>query len=466
VKTSGLNDHKIPGDLSGEPGLNVLYLLFPNLEFSLVQQNPVKPKGKFFHQSGMLWLNQETAAFPGLEPGQPLEKRIEKGLLIVVPFDPNLALLEQGFEERAFFSKKASPKEFSSKTSKANVRAFVRNCLLNAFEFRKLPFVQLWYYPKQYSTVFCFHVDLDFLDEDTTKTISLFDKLAIEPTWFLNLEAAETCKDKSIVSAITKQRLVGQHGLEHNYWQDDKKSEQNVLLAHKALEKMQVEAKSFSAPNGVWNQGIAKALEKLSYETAIAFSLANDDLPFNPMVQGKKSSVLFIPTHSICIALLKQYDFSETDVTEYFLDVITRNKAANLPIMLYSHPFKEIARFPKAIEKIAEAVKQDKEIWATDYFAFADWWNKRQKSLFSIQFNGMQLAINAKCPKEASFRLVKNGKQFLFPATQKKVDVTKLGKGSQMYSGFIQDTVKKPSPKGKKHLAKSAAGRVISLFKK
>jgi hypothetical protein len=440
--------------------------LLPNLDFCFEKVRPVHPKGKFFHGSGFLWLDQRIAVFPFHAKGKPFEEKIGEGLVLVLPFDPNSATLEKGFEARAFYSKKAFPKELASKTSKAAVRAFARNALMHLFGERSIPFVQLWYYPKQFQTAFCFHVDLDFIDKDTQTAARIFNSSRLRPYWFLNMAAAQKAEKKFLKTAL-EQGLVGQHGFEHGHWpSDEKKSFQNTAKADKALKKLGVKTKAFSAPNGVWSEGIALALEKLEYDFCITFSLDNDNLPFNPLAKGKECRFLLIPTHPVCIALLKQYDLSEQEITEYFLGLIKRNKKANLPIMLYSHPFKEIARFPKAIQAIAKKTRPDKSIWKTDYTEFSKWWAKRQKSRFSLSFDGASIHANASCPKNASFRLLKNGKQFFFPAKTRKQKLSSLKNPIPFFACFIEDTAEKASHRGPKHFVKNAAGKALDVLKK
>lgn len=438
--------------------------ILPELKFQMQRQNPICPKGKFFYGAGMLWLNQQIAVFKGIQPGQPFEKRIGKGLLLALPFDPDSAVLEEGFEKRAFFSEKAKPAEFASKTSKAAVRALVRNCLLRLFEFREIPFVHLWYYPKNYASVLCFHVDLDFIDSDTLKAILLFNSLGMQPVWFVNLQVAENC-DKHILGAILRQRFLGQHAYVHDYWADEAKAMRNTLSGHNKAEALGFSPKCFSAPNGVWNSGIAMALDAKGYDFAIGFSLDNDNLPFNPILSGRAIKTIFIPTHPVGIGLLKQYDFNEKQLMQYFLAVIERNSKANLPIMLYSHPFKEIGRFPTVIEGIVEKIKSDNAIWLANYFQFASWWRKRQRCTFSIEFDGRALAIKAKCHPNASFRIVKSGKQFFLPARSQRIALGKLVRDDEIFTGFLQDTTEKASGFGKKFLAKRAAGKAIRFFR-
>ncbi len=439
--------------------------LLLGIKFEYKSINPVFPSGKFFQGAGTLWLNQNIAVFQGNKPGQPLEKKIGKGTLIVLPFDPNRAVLEHDYERRAFFSEKACPAEFASKTGKATVRAIVRNCLISLFESRDIPLVQFWYYPKKHSSVFCFHVDLDFIDRDTTTSIELFNSLAFEPVWFLNIKAAENVENQRIIELVLRQKFVGQHGFEHNYWDDQTRAFCNVIEGDKKLKEFGINPKAFSAPNGVWGSGIAKAVGKNKYLFEIAFSLDNDNLPFYPIVNKQKATTLFIPVHPVGIALLKQLDFNEEDLGKYFASVIDRNEKANIPIMLYSHPFKEIGRFPKVIEKILDTVKS-KNIWVTNYFEFAKWWKQRMQSSFSAELSDDRLMVKSNAPKDACFRIVMHGKEFFTDTMQGQINLLELNQGKKLFSGFLYDTVEKASPFGKKHRAKHIAGTILASVKR
>ncbi|MCX6799341.1 MAG: polysaccharide deacetylase family protein, partial [Candidatus Diapherotrites archaeon] len=346
------------------------------------------------------------------------------------------------------------------------VRVIVANCIRRLFELRGLPLPHLWYYPKQFKSVFGFHIDMDYFDADTLKTIALMNRLRVDALWFLNMEAAENSSDPKIMQELLCQRQIGQHGYRHAYYSDQQQSHENAIKGDKAARKSGAKPNSFSAPNGVWNNGIGSAVAQLGYDFAMGFGLDQDNLPFNPIVSGKEAPYLFLPSHPICIAMLKAYDFCERDMLDYFKTVIGRNIALGIPLFFYSHPFKEIARFPRVVETIATEARRRGDVWEASHLDFVRWWKKRQGFFFTAQFDGKAVSIKCAAAPDASIAVVSGGKRFFLRAKSQKIKLSSLRGGEKLFDGFVHDTVPRASPFGKKYLAKKLAGHGMNLIRK
>ncbi len=424
----------------------------------------IEPHSDFFSGSGLLWLNGKAAVFEEAAKPSVLLKRIGKGSLIVLPFDPESATLSEKFERRAFVVGIKAVAEFAPAASKSHIRTIVSNCLQRLFESRGLPFVHLWYYPKKFSSVLGFHVDVDFFSDDTIETIQLFKELNFQPTWFLNMQAAASA-EKEIIAQLKKQKFIGQHAFLHRFFSDEKQSHGNAMKGDLEMKKLGFKPCSFSAPNGVWGQSIAKAVQRLGYDFAMGFSLDSENLPFNPIVGGKEASFLFLPTHPVCIGLMKMYDCSEKEMKEYFAKVIERNSALGIPLFFYGHPFKEIARFQNVIKEIFSAARARKDIWVASHLQFAQWWRKRQGIAFSASADNRKVKIKCSSAKGVCIRIIFNGKQTFAKAKNSGIEFRQLRKGKKLPIGFLHDTAVKPSALGKKHLAKKfAAWGVKKVF--
>jgi len=441
--------------------------LLPDLAFNELFVKFIRPHGVFFHGTGLTWLHGKAAVFEGQKEPAPAERRVGKGRILVLPFDPNEATLDARYERRGFFAKKAFPAEFAPAVSKRNVRTIVVNCIRALFDARELPLVQKWYYPYSYKSVFSFHIDVDYFDRDTLSTIALMNRLGVPALWFPNMEAASNSPDQAIMQELKKQPHMGQHAFEHNYFPDSLLAYKNALKGHREAKKSGLAPQSFSAPNGVWGPGIALAVEKMGYPFAMGFALDGDNLPFYPMLCAcERAKFLFVPTHPICIGMLKSYDFSEKDMVHYFRMVVERNSALNLPIFLYSHPFKEMARFHRVVGGIAAAIRERRDIWWADHASFAEWWKKREKISFSAAFGSGAVQIRCRNYPGASLAITMGGKRYLVHAKTQSVKPQALPGGEQLFGQTINDTVPKPSGFGKKYLAKKAAGRGLNLVKK
>jgi hypothetical protein len=427
----------------------------------------IEPKGVFFNGAGLLWLNQSAAIFEGQKQPLPLLKKIGNGFMIALPFDPESATMNEAFERKGFFAGKAVIAEFAPAASKTNSRIIASNCIKRLFELRGFPFLHLWYYPKQFKSVFSFHVDVDDFSKEVLPAIKLFKELGFQPTWFLNMQAAEKAESSEIISELKRQPFIGQHAFEHIFFADSGESYGNVMKGHLEMEKLGFNPNCFSAPNGVWSQGIARAVQALGYDFAVAFSLDSDNLPFNPIVEGKEAGFLFLPTHPICIGLLKMYDFNEREMIDYFNMIIERNASAALPLLLYGHPFEKIGSKPDVIKSIFSAVRARKDIWVATHQQFLQWWEKRQVVSFKAILEGNKVKIICNTVPDASIRVVFDGRQSFLTLKNQEAGVTEFEKGKPVFSGTIKDTMPKPSFFGKKHLAKKAGAWVIkNIFRK
>ncbi len=462
---------------------NFVSKIYSSIRFEEKHAKFIEPHSDFFVGSGLLWLNsraaffaeqknlgkrgfarQNHAVFEGAAKPSALLKRIGKGSLIVLPFDPESAILSEKFERRAFVVGKKAVGEFAPSASKSHIRKVVSNCLQRLFELRGLPFVHLWYYPKKFSSVLSFHVDVDFFSDDTIKTIQLFKEINFQPTWFLNMQAAASA-EKEIIAQLKKQKFIGQHAFLHQFFSNEKQSYLNAVKADLEIKKLGFKPCSFSAPNGVWGQGIAKAVQRLGYDFAMGFSLDSENLPFNPIVDGKEAGFLFLPTHPVCIGLMKMYDCSEKEMIRYFKAIIERNSALGIPLFFYGHPFKEIARFQNVIKEVFSAARARKDIWVASHLQFAQWWRKRQGIAFKAVADEGKVKINCRNSKDAFFRIVFNGKQTFAMAKNSEIELRQLRKGKKLPCMFLHDTAVKPSGLGKKHLAKKfAAWGVKKVF--
>lgn len=426
----------------------------------------LSPEGNHFRGAGLTWLVGKAALFNGQEKPMPFEKSVGKGFLLVLPFDPEQETLSTAFTKRGFVAGKAAVAEFSPISSKSNIRTITSNCIKRLFELRKLPFVQLGYYPKAFKSVFCFHIDADTYTKDSAKTIELFKELGFNATWFLNLEAAQTEQAPEIVALLKDEPFIGQHAFIHDYFDDQETSFKNVMKGDAEIKKLGFEPNSFSAPNGVWGKGVARAVKKLGYDYAMAFSLDCENFPFNPIVEGKEAGFLFLPTHPVCIGILKAYDYTEGEMIDYYKMVVERNSKAFLPLLLYGHAFKRIARFPNVIRSIFKDVKARKDIWVTNHGGFVLWWKERQRTSFKASFEGNFIEIKTSSGSRASLRVEFEDKQVFLPLKQGVVPLQKLSFGQAVSMETLNDTAPKPSSFGKKHLAKGFISKFLEKAKR
>ncbi len=422
----------------------------------------IEPRGKLFSGTGVLWLQQKGFLIVGAKQGlvngkQPaiLLKRIGRGLLIVLPFDPEGAFLDQRSGQRWFCSEKASLPETVSVVSKGNLSRLLFNCVLKMFEHRGLPLVHKWFYPMDYRSAFAFHVDVDnYGEEDIGKTKRVVGGKAV---WFVNAEAIE--KESASLQLLQGEK-IGSHNYCHKLFEGMEENLENVSRAHGFFEKNGIRAKGFSAPNGEWNSGLAKALEQIGYDYAVGFGLGYDCLPFHPVVDGKRARLLLVGTHPICIGILKTRDFNEGEMIAYFQAVLERNLAAGLPLFFYGHPLKRIARFPKVVWALFKTVAGKNKVWKTDVEEFALWWRRREKKRFRAFFEKKKLVIETgNNEREFSLRVLFSGFEGIVAMQAKEVSLEKLAGLRKAKHFTLNDTTAKTSPIGKKFFVKQLLGK-------
>ncbi len=270
----------------------------------------------------------------------------------------------------------------------------LRNLLIRSFNYRKLPYVHLWYYPGDYQSVFAFRIDVDGIFGNNLKKIS-DAALAngFELTFFLN---KSLCKqDEALLREIDPRHEIGSHADIHNLFSDFDSNFTNIKNSMEWLESLPVKhGKWFAAPRGMWNFNLHRALEELGYPYTSDFGCAIAGFPFYPFICGRRSKTLQIPVNPFSVersaiwleesqqAALANFDI----VKRNFSSIIHENYPLDYPIMLYSHPEK----FGAMADSIFQQLRQEIDklnVWVATVSQFSDWWAERDTCDFEADFN-------------------------------------------------------------------------------
>jgi peptidoglycan/xylan/chitin deacetylase (PgdA/CDA1 family) len=326
-----------------------------------------------------------------------------KGFIIALPFDVNQTMCDTRNERKPFYyPSRKFPNEVVSKASKGEVRKLAVNCIRKLFAKMNLPYLHLWYYPNQYQSAFAFRVDTDDGPEDSLRaTFDLEEKSGIKFTYFVNTKvhpapmyigAEKEVKEDDINEQVSEHRCGARptltnnqrdfqiHCFEHKVFKDYQTNYNNIKKAKTILENSGTKPIGFVSPFGFWNENLQKAMEDLNIEYSSEFSLAYDDLPFYPILENRRSSVLQIPVHPVCIGRLVHASLTKENRIDYYNRYFFRQLQANEPIFIYDHPHR-IAQFPDIFSEVLNNAKKLPDIWLTDMTEFYYWWKARLSTL-------------------------------------------------------------------------------------
>jgi hypothetical protein len=305
--------------------------------------------------------------------------RIGRGIVLVLPFDVNEAILDYTTARRKFYFKRRElPSERVAKVSKGEIRKIVKISLEFLHYFRNLPFIQLWYYPNGAMNVFIFRVDTDFCQRaDVKELYKVCEKNSIPGSWFVETKTSE----KWIPDfKQMRNQEIGLHCYWHRVFKDYQSNYNNIKKGLTLLKKSGIHPIGFVSPCGEWNYNLARAIEELGFEYSSEFCLDYDDLPFYPSryISGENrfSKVLQILIHPICTGRLTSSHFSEEEMWKYFKAEIEYKIKLNEPIILYHHP---INNHFSLWDKIFQLITFN-NISKMNFREYARWWNVRVKN--------------------------------------------------------------------------------------
>lgn len=364
-----------------------------------------------------------------------------KGIFLAIPFDPTQALMDKRRKRKAFFFDSPKfPDECVSSVSKGELRKFLFNALIYLHHKRSLPFVHLWFYPKSLKTAFAFRTDTDFaLQEHLINFHKIAKKHSLNFTWFIDVKSQENFPE--VIKKLSEEgEDIQVHCFKHFTYSDEKKNFENIVRAKEWLISLGIKPKGFSAPQGIWNEPLNNALEKLNFSYSSEFSYSYDDFPSFPILQNKKfSSVIQIPVHPISAGNLHLAHFTISGMIDYFKTIIEWKYNNSEPIFLYGHP---VQGYENVLDSFLTHLKEKKDIWFTNFTQFSEWWNERDKTSFSIETDRKTLISNCKIKKRDDIFLhiiSFDGKETYFPLSDSTIELSTLN-WKENSSKFITQT--------------------------
>ncbi len=243
------------------------------------------------------------------------------GRVVVLPFDAGEIVLDGRVMTKSFYASRGRlPFEKVSLVTKNGVRRLVARSLELLHHLRGLPYVHAWYFPSGARSLFALRIDTDYSGESEIEHLSrTLHACGVPLTWFVDVKSQE-----KIITSYAKMEgdEIGIHCYNHITYGDYRRNVDNIRAAAAILEMHGMEARSFAAPYGTWNEGIARAVEHCGFEYSSEFSYDYDNFPSFPLLEGEYSRTLQVPVHPISIGSLRRQGFSEQEMTEYFHDAV------------------------------------------------------------------------------------------------------------------------------------------------
>ena len=269
----------------------------------------------------------------------------------------------------------------------------MREIVIRALHLRDLPYIHLGYFPGDYQSVIAFRIDIDGVFGENLIHIS---KSALRHGFQLTFFANKSlCKDdEEFLRKIDRIHEIGNHANVHNLFTDYDSNLRNIQECKAWLADLGIEDnRIFSAPRGMWNYSLHRALNDLGYLYTSDFGAAIDGFPYFPYLDGIRSRTLQIPVNpfsaeraAIWMSEDEKQEISAEYIAEFYTRIIEENFHQGYPIILYSHPEK----FGLIADYVFEQINQkitSMNLWKTNLTRFADWWFHRDKIDYCVEYD-------------------------------------------------------------------------------
>ena len=281
------------------------------------------------------------------------------------------------------------PNEETATVSKGEITRLIFFLIRYLHISRKLPFVHKWFFPGQAENVFIFRIDSDFGKKNQIEQwYDIGKSWNIKYTWFLHVSAHTGWLDRF---SEFKDHEIAIHGYNHFASDNYNSYKQDILKASSLLKKNGFTCSGYASPYGIWNKAINKACEDYGFSYSSEFSYNYDSLPFKPSVNNKKSTVLQIPVHPICIGSLLNAKADEKGMVEYFTSEFKRQMAMHNPLVFYDHV---THGYPEVLGEMFQNI-QALNIPSLTFAEFSKWWDLRENITFSVSMDATnQIKVN------------------------------------------------------------------------
>ena len=150
-----------------------------------------------------------------------------------------------------------------------------------------------------------------------------------------------------------------------------------------------VRPQGFAAPYGIWNPGLAEAIDVSGFAYSSEFSYAFDTLPFYPESNGVRWKALQVPVHPVCIGTMMRAGYPEISMREYFDRMVAVKTLRSEPLFFYHHPSHT---HWDVVGHLFDSVDREGIGWCI-LADFARWWRLREAAGLEGSISGDQLSV-------------------------------------------------------------------------
>ena len=302
-------------------------------------------------------------------------------------FQPDGLLLKEGNRTKRFAGLDCRhPAELVSATDKGEVIWLVETLLRALYRERGLPYARKRPFPGEAPSIAAFRIDTDYGERDQIGRLYEISVLGGLPfTWFLHTDGHIGWLDRFSRFEVGE---IALHCARHKTFRSREENAENIARARDAMRRAGLpEPIGYAAPNGLWNHGLAEAIDEARFLYSSEFSLAFDMLPFRPPLHPSKRinhffyNALQIPIHPVSVGNLARVGISDEEMKTYYRGVIARKIAQEQPLIFYHHPTHE--RY-EVIEDLVAASLQTGALPMT-FAEYALWWDKRDAARVSLR---------------------------------------------------------------------------------
>jgi len=314
---------------------------------------------------------------------------LQGGHAVILPFDPAAATTDwRSANKSFFFTRERLPSERVSMVSKGEIRYLIHRSLEYLHHARGLPFVHLWYYPGGKQSLFAFRVDTDSAPKDEIDDLyHISSDHRVPFTWYLDVKSHEDWL--SHFGTFASQE-IGVHCYVHKTFDGYEQNLKNITDAVRAMNETGLKPRGFSAPYGIWNPELARAVDDLGFLYTSEFSYLYDSLPIYPMTGECCWKALQVPIHPICIGSMLRVGYKEKQMMDYFEQVVAWKVSRGEPLFFYHHP---LHRCWAVVEGLLGLMNK-MEIASTTLGDYARWWKNRETCVLKAEFGGDVIGID------------------------------------------------------------------------
>jgi hypothetical protein len=346
------------------------------------------------------------------------------GTAVVLPFDVDALLHDPRSANKSFyFNLDRLPSERVSLVSKGELRQLVHGAFQYLHQVRGIPYIHLWYFPRDLKNVFAFRIDSDGASrEDIDKLYGISRDSDVPLSWFLDVKSHEQWLSHFMYFV---EQEIGLHCYEHQTYPKYDANLKNIAKGLQEMRRAGVQPTGFTAPYGIWNPELARAIDQSGFEYSSEFSYAYDTFPMFAEAGGARYKTLQIPIHPICIGSMAKAGYSEARMFEYFIKVIRLKLSRHEPLFFYHHPSHRHWDVVRSLFNFRE-----EGVEKTTLGEYARWWKRRIAVKYTASVDGDVVRIQyagTPAPDDVWLRVVNARRDEIILPMSEKVDLKSAG---------------------------------------